>query len=192
MSGRFALTGLWLVLIVACSTEYSHGTDSGMMDGMGPTGGRTSTVSSSLASYDIDADMTMADINPGREAGAFVEYQAGGQWRVYVTCDSSLRGGGPCTWTVRAKPADISWSGPAADQLESSDQLAQDRNGPWLVALTTTDFDGFRFATRPGTTVRFDVILDNQAANGYLRWVSGGAVNMGASTNPVDLWPSTP
>ena len=187
---RFALVGTALGLSLAgCSDDDDHAPPMGSAAG-GRMNGATGPVT--VISYGIDADMAMGEITPGQEAGAFVEYESGGLWHLYVSCDSNVRGGSACEWDILVNPVDGYWDAPTADGLERDDQFGYDEYGPWLYALTTADYDGITFATEPGTTVRFDVLLDGWDANGYVRWVSGTAVNLGAATNPVEFKPNSP
>ena len=172
----FALT----FALAACSDGHSHG-----------YGTETPPPPEDIALYGIDADQGMAQ-TPGQGAGAFIEYQSGGGWYVYVTCDSNRPGGVSCYWDIQVDLLDGWWSDLVADQLEPNDYLANEAWGPRLVAETTGDVDGFYFAAEPGATASFDVLLDGQDGNSYVFWVSGGAVNPGAATNPVDLQPNQP
>jgi hypothetical protein len=129
---------------------------------------------------------------PGQGAGTFIEYQSGGQWHVYVTCDSNRPSGVPCDWDIQVDLLDGWWAGLTAADLEPNDYLGNETWGPRLIAETTGDVDGFYFSAEPGAIVSFDVLLDGRAGNGFVYWVSGGAVNGGAATNPVDLQPNQP
>jgi hypothetical protein len=174
----FALT--CALALAACSDGHSH-----------PYRTETPAPPADIALYGIDADQGMAQ-TPGQGAGAFIEYQSGGEWYVYLTCDSNRPGGVPCDWDIQVDLLGGWWSDLTAAELEPNDYLANEVWGPWLVAETTGDVDGFYFAAEPGATVSFDVLLDGQDGNGYVFWVSGGAVNPGAATNPVDLQPNQP
>jgi hypothetical protein len=166
--------------LVACSGGEPH-----------HNGDETPPPPEQVALYTIDTDQGMAQ-DPGNGAGVFVEYQSGGGWYVYVTCDSNRSGGTPCYWDIQVDLLGGSFAGLAAATLDSNDYLASEGPGPRLVAETTSEVDGFTFAADRGATVRFDVLLDGRAGNGYVLWVSGGAVNTGSATNPVDFKPSTP
>jgi hypothetical protein len=168
------------LLLAACSDGHSH-----------RSGTETPVPAEEIALYGIDADQGM-DQTPGQGAGAFIEYQSGGEWYVYVTCDSSRPGAVPCGWDIQVDLLDGWWSGLSGVELEPNDYLASETWGPRLVTETTGDVDGFYFSAEPGATVSFDVLLDGRAGNGYVFWVSGGAVNPGAATNPVDLQPNQP
>src|SRR3954468_9008715 len=52
----------------------------------------------------IDTDAKI-QIQPGKSAGMFVEYAAGGHWRLVTTCDS-VNNGPPCAWDVIVTPED--------------------------------------------------------------------------------------
>jgi hypothetical protein len=178
---RTALFALPCALALgACAEGHSH-----------PYRSETAAPAPDIALYSIDADQGMAQ-SPGQGAGAFIEYQSGGQWYVYVICDSNRPGGAPCDWDIQVDLLDGWWTGLTAVDLEPNDYLGNETWGPRLLAETTGDVDGFYFSAEPGATVSFDVLLDGGAGNGFVYWVSGGAVNNGAATNPVDLQPNQP
>ena len=181
--GLFALSGV--LVLVACAEGHSH-----PYRGAAPPED-TAAPPEDIALYGIDADQGMVQ-SPGQGAGAFIEYQSGGQWYVYVTCDSNRPGGVLCDWDIQVDLLGGCWAGVTATDLDPNDYLANEIWGPRLVALTAADVDGFYFSTEPGATVSFDVLLDGWAGNRYVFWVSGGAVNPGAATNPVDLQPNQP
>src|SRR5690606_41867852 len=57
----------------------------------------TGTTQQEVPAAVIDTDATLADIEPGRGVGLFVEYASGGHWRVCVTCDT-LESELGCQW----------------------------------------------------------------------------------------------
>ena len=172
--------GLCGLVLAACSDGHSQSYRT-----------ETPVPAENIALYEIDAAQGMAQ-EPGLGAGTFIEYQSGGQWYVYVTCDSSRPGGVPCAWDIQVDLLGGWWRGLVAVNLGSDDYLANETWGPRLVAQTTDEVEGFYFMAEPGATVSFDVLLDGLPGNRYVFWVSGGAVNPGAATNPVDLEPNQP
>lgn len=156
--------------------------------------GFSNTPPQQVPESNIDADATIGQVSPGKGAGAFVEYQAGGHWRLLTTCDTLLPdSAGPCHW-------DIIVSGPSydtiksfqPDQLESTDQLGWDQGGVHLIAENSAGFDGFSFDATPGSTIRVDVYLDGGPAPTYIYWVGDGGLHRGAPSNPIDLTPTAP
>jgi hypothetical protein len=146
-----------------------------------------------VADSTIDTGATLAEIDPGQGAGAFVEYQAGGKWRVFTACDTAISGY-ECRWDIIvAVGSSATLSGFQAEGLESSDYLAwRGSQGVRMVATNTLDFDGFTFDVTPGATARVDVYLDDAPAPEYIYWVGDGGLHQGAPTNPIDLTPSAP
>jgi hypothetical protein len=144
-----------------------------------------------VISATIDTGATLAEIEPGRGAGAFVEYASGGRWHVYTACDTELSSYG-CTWDIIVSvDSDNSLDKLEEDQLEASDYL--DWSGPnsaRLVTSTTYDFDGFYVNATEGAPLRVDVYLDDEPAPRYIYWVGDGALHRGAPENPIDLIPS--
>ncbi|MBI3204109.1 MAG: hypothetical protein HYZ29_21415 [Myxococcales bacterium] len=141
----------------------------------------------------IDTGATLAEIEPGQGAGAFVEYEQGGKWRVFTACDTAITDY-DCPWDIivavdeKSELVDF-----AAEGLEGSDSVAwRTSSGVRMVATNTLDFDGFTFETTPGATVRVDVYLDDAPAPAYIYWVGDGGLHQGSPTNPIDLTPSEP
>ncbi|MCC6662717.1 MAG: hypothetical protein IT375_03190 [Polyangiaceae bacterium] len=141
----------------------------------------------------IDTGATLAEIEPGQGAGAFVEYAEGGKWRVFTSCDTAVTGY-DCPWdiivAVDEKSELIDF---AAEGLEASDYVDwRTSSGVRMVAKNSMDLDGFTFETTPGATVRVDVYLDDAPAPAYIYWVGDGGLHQGSPTNPIDLTPSAP
>ena len=182
----FGTSTLLAVALSGCMYDRGHHGDcmGAACDPVGP--GPTQ-----VAEASIDTGATLSEIEPGQGAGAFVEYQSGGQWRVYTACDTDVSKLS-CEWDIivsAAPGADLVDF--AAEELESSDQLfREDSRSVHLIATSTTDFDGFRFEATPGATVRVDVYLDGAPAPAYIYWVGDGGLHQGAPTNPIDLTPS--
>ncbi len=163
--------------LVACSSADREGT--------------TQTGPIDVPAAVIDTGATLADVEPGKGVGVFVEYTSGGNWRVSTACDTEVSGAG-CVWDVI-----VSTSGELRDlegeALEVEDYL--DRDGPGsarLVTYTTRGTDGLTFRTDPGEAIRLDVVLDDIAEGRFIYWVGGGAVHNGAPTSIIDLLPTEP
>jgi hypothetical protein len=172
---------------VGCSygDDHHHGWDDGM-----PT-----YPSGSIAQSTIDVDATLTDIQPGQEAGAFIEYRAGGTWRVFTSCDSALLDANgrqlpPCIWDIFVSPSRTPLRSVNADGLEPDDLVEVDQGSAHLVTVTDADFDGMLVEAEPGEPVQVDVWLDDGPAERYVYWVEAGGLNAGAPTNPIDLSPN--
>ena len=133
--------------------------------------------------------------DPGQSAGVFVEYAAGGHWRLLTTCDS-VNSGTPCAWDIIVTPEDtrsISNVAPV-DSEAGSDSVGPYLDDPasyQLVAETSNDLDGMTFDTQPGTAVMVDAFLDGKCALPYFFWVGDGAAHTGSPSNPLVLIPTT-
>jgi len=186
---RFASISLLAFVASACTYDTGHRHDC-VDNGNCPS--NQPPVSDVIAQSTIDTDATL-EIEAGVGAGAFVEYQTGGTWRVTTACDTTLSGYG-CTWDIIAGVgAQGSISAFAPEDLEADDYLDwHNSRALRMVAETTTDFDGFSFEATPGATVRIDVYLDGAPAPRYIYWVGAGGLHQGSPTNPLDLTPSAP
>ena len=141
------------------------------------------------ATIDVGAGI---DATPGEGAGAFVEYQGDGRWRIFVSCDTAVSDF-TCLWDIIVTPHEGSLDDLEFDGADSSDFLGWERhNSARFVAETDFDLDGFTVRADPGATLRVDVFLDDVPAPRYIYWVADGGLNRGAPTNPVDLTPSAP
>lgn len=135
----------------------------------------------------IDANETL-DVDPGKGAGLFVEYEAGGTYHLTTSCDVDQ---GDCFWDIFATPLDrAAIKNVAPTDLESDDSVTFTGNQVHLVTYTLSDFDGVTLQTEPGAALEIDAFLDNVPGNRYVFWVGDGALHSGAPSNPVDLVPS--
>ncbi len=125
--------------------------------------------------------------------GVFVEYELGGSWHVFTTCDTDLSDAA-CSFDIVLQTADgSSLLGVAPDDLEQHDRLTLTGDDAVRVeAITDFDFDGVWVDTDPGTVLSIDVILDNDCGNAYVYWIGDGAVHEGAPSTPFELEPSEP
>lgn len=139
------------------------------------------------STIDIDAPL---ETDLGEGVGLFVEYQAGGRWRFFTTCDTALSDF-ECYFDVVISSVEPgSFLGLIPEEIESDDTLeliGQDtlRFRGW----TSTDTDGFSVDTEPGGTLQIDLLLDGECGNRYLYWMGDGAIHAGAPSNPFELKP---
>jgi hypothetical protein len=146
-----------------------------------------------IAESTIDTGATLADIEAGGGAGAFVEYEAGGKWHVFTTCDTKLSGYS-CTWDIIVAVSSANeMSNYEAEDLESDDYLDwYGKRAVRFVGDVTDDFDGFLVDATPGATLSVDVYLDGDPAPRYIYWVGAGGLHQGSPTNPIKLTPTDP
>ena len=183
----FALSSLMSLSVAGCMTNHD-----GNKDCVGPTCD-SYVPPGDVAESNIDTGATLSEIEPGQGAGAFVEYQAGGKWRVYTACDTAITGY-DCPWdiivSVGSKDQIVKFD---PEELETTDYIDwRTARGVRMVATNTLDFDGVSFETNPGATVRVDVYLDDAPAPAYIYWVGDGGLHQGAPSNPIDLIPTEP
>lgn len=140
----------------------------------------------------IDTDQTV-NSEPGEGAGLFVEYQAGGTWRFWTTCDTNYSNVA-CKFDAFVS-VDTSSVIEAVEEndLEGFDDVEVLENGEaHLHAETSSDIDMMTVTTTPGAIVRVEVYLDDVLNERFIYWVGGGVLHTGAPTNPVDFEPTSP
>jgi hypothetical protein len=172
-----------LPFAVACGYGDHHHHD-GYYYGDGyDYGAETGTIEQ--ATIDV-TDHELEPPPPGTGAGAFIEYESGGTYRVTTSCDSQ----GDCAWDIVVMPlGDAALKGASPVDLENSDSLTLGSNQAQLVAYTGREYDGFTVETDRGAGIRFDALLDGAPGNRFVYWIGDGALHSGAPSNPVDLVP---
>lgn len=141
----------------------------------------------------IDADQVI-ESPTGEGVGLFVEYGAGGFWRLWTTCDTN-HSAQSCWFDACASivdgSSDIRFA--AGEELEGEDRIELFSDGQTCMSVDTdTDIDGVTFETEPGALVRLEVWLDGFLESRYVYWVGDGVLHTGAPTNPVDFAPVSP
>jgi hypothetical protein len=140
----------------------------------------------------VDTDAVLADIEPGLGVGAFVEYQTGGSWHVFTTCDTETSDFA-CYFDIVLTPLDGLINFAAEDDLEYDDYVTNyGSTGARFIAYTTYDVDGAVFEAEPGVPLSVDVWLDDAPAEHFIYWVGEGGAHRGAPSNPIELEPSSP
>ncbi|HEY0466595.1 MAG TPA: hypothetical protein VGC79_20445 [Polyangiaceae bacterium] len=142
----------------------------------------------------IDTDAKI-ETRPGASAGVFVEYGAGGHWRLLTTCDTA-NNVPPCGWDIIITPEDgRSISNVAPEDLETNTDSVgiypEYEHSYHLLAETGDDLDGITFDTEPGTAIAVDAFLDGKCALPYFFWVGDGAAHTGSPSNPLVLIPTS-
>jgi hypothetical protein len=147
-----------------------------------------------LATVDTGATLTAP---AGTGAGVFVEYQPGGHWHIWWTCDTDISGL-PCTFNVDAIAQTGNITNVSGDRLESNDVLSTP--GPNEVSLqtdTSTGVDGVFFDTDPGATINVLQQIGDVQDGTYFYWGQGGGVAGGGSVpngvaDPLNFVGSSP
>jgi hypothetical protein len=140
----------------------------------------------------IDTGGTVS-ADAGDGAGLFVEYSTGGEYHVFTTCDTNISKQ-YCEWRIVAS-IDPAQSLDFTDDgnFEADDSITRiDDGAVRLVFVSDVDFDGAVLKVPPGEPLRLNWLLDGFARTDMLSWVSGGTVQTGAPSDPVDLEPTTP
>jgi hypothetical protein len=140
----------------------------------------------------IDTDRQL-EVEPGVGAGAFIEYEAGGTYRISTACDTATYGE-ECSWDIVVSLLDgAELVSMAPLDLELDDTLLFGEAGSVrLLTLTGEDSDGFTLQTEPGASIRFDALLDDGCAERFIFWVGDDALHNGAPSSVLDLTPSEP
>jgi hypothetical protein len=141
----------------------------------------------------IDTDQTL-DAVPGEGVGLFVEYAAGGSWRLWTTCDTNYSNVA-CKFDAFVsvdKSSEI--ISVEEGDLEGYDEVAVlDSGEVHFHGETASDIDDMLVTTTPGAILRLEMTLDGVANERYVFWIGdGGVLHEGAPTNPVDFQPSKP
>lgn len=146
-----------------------------------------------VAAVDTGATLTSP---PGQGAGVNVEYQPGGHWHVWWTCDTNLSGLS-CNFYVDISARTGAITNVAGDRLESTDELyTPTANEVTLNTATSTGVDGVYFDTDPGATIDVLEQIGDMQDGTYLYWVQGGQVMGGGApanvTDPMGFTASAP
>ena len=191
--------------LVGCFGDESGGGGGSSGGGYygGSGGGTASSSGGSGASSQpmlvvVDANQTMS-ASPGQGVGVFTQYQTGGHWNVWWSCDTSVTNES-CNFDVTVSVSTGSIANAAGQTLGSSDSLSV--SGAQQVevqTLTTTGIQGVTFDTTvpSGTTpiITLDAKLDGVDDSQYLFFVQDGKINgdyQGTLTDPLMLEPNVP
>jgi hypothetical protein len=127
---------------------------------------------------------------PGEGVGVFIEYFAGGHWRVWWTCDTSITDK-TCAFEIgisansgelsNSKPEGIGTAGTVA--TVSSRQIK-------ATTITGAQSHGVRFDTAPGAIITVDAAVGSLRDGKYFFFVQNGQINggfKGKLTDPLML-----
>jgi hypothetical protein len=141
----------------------------------------------------IDSDVAL-DAKPGDGVGVFVEYYAGGTYRIWTTCDTNFSGA-TCPFDIFTS-VDTSSSIIAIteENLEKFDSITvqQTQGTVDLHFETDSDYDAIEIDVTPGAILRVEALIDGTSDPRFVYWFGNGVLHEGAPTSPVDLSPSKP
>jgi hypothetical protein len=199
---RTACVGMAITaLAVGCVVQDTTGGSGG---GYGPNGpqftddaGSDAGPSSPSVLVSVDSNQTLT-ATPGNGVGVFVQYQTGGHWYVWWTCDTN-KTGLPCAFdnTVSVQTGAI--TNPTGQTLTANDTVTQiSPQSIEEITNTTNNVDGMTFDTpivngdKPIITL--DVKLGGAEQCGYMFFVQDGKVNggyQGCLPDPLMFEPSS-
>lgn len=190
-----ALTaGLAGAATTGCFFVGGHDHDSGWDDGSTDVDDPTDpgTVPQEVSQVDIQPDRVL-ESTPGEGVGIFVEYQTGGHWRVWTTCDT-FSSKQICSYSIFASTTRAEHlRAYATEDAEGYDEV-KDLGGGMVqfLADTDSDTDALVLDVEEGQPLDLEVYIDGQNAQPYVYWVSDDIVHGGAPDNPVRFLPQLP
>lgn len=140
----------------------------------------------------VDTGASMA-VEPGAGVGLFVQYDEGGHWTIFTTCDTDYSGAA-CDFDIllSATDARTSLDNVEGFDLDADDSFTLGTDGSInLMTRTSFGMNGMMFDATPGAEIEIDLLVDGMAQPQYVYAVSSGRLIDGVSTNPVDFLPAT-
>jgi hypothetical protein len=146
----------------------------------------------------VDSNRTMS-ASPGQGVGVFTQYQTGGHWNIWWSCDTD-KTSLPCAFDVTVTTMSGTIANPAGQGLQGSDAFNQSTTQEVeAVTNTTTTIEGITFDTvvSDGTTpiITVDAKLNGVDDPSYFFFVQDGEINggfQGSLTDPLMFEPSSP
>jgi hypothetical protein len=133
----------------------------------------------------------LLDTELGFGAGLFVEYESGGLWRLWTSCDS-LESAHLCEWDVFALSESFIEDVVEIDTEGGDDVDFVSDFEIRFFADTSVDSDTVEILTEPGAWLEIDPFLDGFSAPDFVVWSESGAVIHGAPRAPVVFFPDAP
>jgi len=138
----------------------------------------------------IDAGHTLST-SLGEGAALLVEYERGGTWHLWTSCDTKKTGYN-CAFGVYAYPRGGIDTLAALD-FEAGDRIDDHGDGTFtFVSSTDVDSDGITLVSKPGALLDVELTLDGAVEPSYLVWYGNGNVHEGAPRSPVVFQPDAP
>jgi hypothetical protein len=195
-------------MAVACGPDGRASSEPGYYGGGGsssssggafvPDAGTTPSSGQPLL-VDVDPNRTMT-ASPGEGVGVFTEYQTGGHWHVWWTCDTNKTSLG-CSFDISVSVLSGTIANLTGQGLSGDDRLQQaSTQQVQAITSTTTSINGVTFDTPLDPNgevpvITLDAKLNGQQDGHYLFFVQDGKVNggyTGTLTDPLMLEPTSP
>jgi len=148
----------------------------------------------------VDDNVTM-NASPGEGVGVFSEYDSGGHWHLWWTCDTLVTHES-CPFDIKVSVDKGGITNASAEQFTSRDTLVTpttpasgDEGGIEAKTRTTTGTSGVLFDTDPGATITLTASVGGHYNGKFLFWVQGGKVDddfRGTVTDPLMLVGASP
>jgi len=198
MLSRFAACSIPLLVLFACSSSSSgiSGVGYGSAGGGYPQGDDGGAPSAHPILAPIDTNQTMS-AQPGQGVGVFTEYDSGGLWHIWWTCDSAVDySNPPCAFDVKVTAQTGAITAVSADSFGAGDGYTQTAAASVEATSTvSTGLEGIHFQTAPGATITLDATVGGLHDGRFLFFVEGGKVDdgfTGTVTDPIMLVGATP
>jgi hypothetical protein len=185
--GALIAAGFLAGCVADASSNSSPPSASGGTSGTSSSGGQQTQP----LVVDVDTNATLVT-TPGNGVGVYVEYEAGGQWRISWTCDTNLTGLS-CSYMVDVSVASGVISSPNSGYFGNGDSFFQSSQSQLEAdATSTTGEQSISFQTDPGAPITVTVRLNAPVAFFFVQSnkVNGGY--KGTLTNPLIFQPTTP
>jgi hypothetical protein len=198
----FALGVILGSLAIGCSVQA----ESAGSVGAGGFGGSSSGSGSSSGGGSVQPMLVVVDPNrtmsatPGDGVGVFTQYETGGHWDIWWTCDTS-KTSLPCAFDITVSVTTGTIANVASQGLlsDNGDDLTQSTTQIEATTTTTTALQGVTFDTvvPDGTVpiITLNATLSGQEDGSYLFFVQDNAINgnyQGTLTDPLMLEPQSP
>lgn len=173
--------------VVVTPPSSSSSSSSGATSDPAPSGGTAAML------VEIDSNQTM-NAQPGEGVGVFVEYEKGGHWHVWWTCDTNQTGQS-CDFSVSLAAATGNIANVDATELAGGLYSSATPSRLEARSSTSTDVKGFRFDTDAGAVITLEASLGDIKDGSFLFFVQDGKVNggfQGKLTNPLRLQGNVP
>jgi hypothetical protein len=158
-----------------------------------------------IHTVDVATDVVVTPDEPGKGAGLFVDYAAGGKWRIQTTCNvldtrpcdvdpSQDCQPPPCPWDVVATALSGSLDVQGAEIDETDRIFRVNEASVRLMFDTAAEIDSVRLSADPGERLQLDVYLDYIYDATRVSWATqdGTIETDGAPSNPVVFSPTAP
>jgi hypothetical protein len=146
-------------------------------------------VPETVSEVTIQPDQVMSAAG-GEGVGIFVEYNTGGKWRIWTTCDT-FTSKAICSYQIFASFTRIEhFKSYATEDVEGFDEVQVFEDGVvQFTAETDSDIDALVLEVEENQPIQLEVFIDGQNAQPFVYWVSDDIIHAGAPDNPVIFRP---